>query len=84
MSDTTHVPTEPPRYSMLIEWSSEDQAYIVSFPEWEATGSYFVNTHGDTYEEAVANGHELLADMIARAIEKGKPLPQPHEFATSV
>ena len=25
---------EPWRYSMVIEWSDEDQAYIVSLPEW--------------------------------------------------
>jgi antitoxin HicB len=37
-------------YAMMFQWSNEDQAYVVSFPEWEATGLYFVHTHGDTYE----------------------------------
>jgi predicted RNase H-like HicB family nuclease len=25
--------SDQPRYSMVIQWSDEDQAYIVSFPE---------------------------------------------------
>src|SRR5260370_30195887 len=29
---------ERPRYSMAIQWSDEDEAYIVSLPEWEAHG----------------------------------------------
>lgn len=43
------------RYSMTIQWSDEDQIYIVSFPEW----GDLLHTHGDTYEEAVRNGQEL-------------------------
>ncbi len=71
------------RYAMVIEWSDEDQAYVVSFPEWAATGLYFVHTHGDTYEEAVKNGHEVLAQLVARAQEQGKPLPEPRRYAAA-
>ncbi|HLJ82533.1 MAG TPA: type II toxin-antitoxin system HicB family antitoxin [Ktedonobacterales bacterium] len=70
-------------YSMVIQWSDEDSTYVVSFPEWEATGDYYVHTHGDTYEEAVHNGQELLADLIARAREDSKTLPAPQVFATA-
>jgi antitoxin HicB len=35
-------------YSMIIEWSDEDQTFVVSFPEW---GTH-THTHGATYEEA--------------------------------
>lgn len=70
-------------YAMMIEWSDEDQAYVVSFPEWEATGLYFVHTHGDTYEEAVKNGQEMLAQLVARAREQGKHLPEPRRYAVS-
>ena len=27
--------SEQSRYSMLIQWSDEDQAYLVTLPEWE-------------------------------------------------
>jgi hypothetical protein len=33
-------------YTMLIEWSDEDDAYIVSFPEWEEQQGLIGHTHG--------------------------------------
>ena len=36
------------QYSMIIQWSDEDQVYIVHLPEF---GPY-AQTHGSTYEEA--------------------------------
>ena len=44
---------------MVIEWSDEDNAYIVSLPEW----GDLVHTHGETYAEAVAMGEELLQKL---------------------
>ena len=35
-------------YSMIIQWSNEDQAYIVTVPELPGC-----KTHGETYEKAV-------------------------------
>lgn len=52
------------RYSMLIEWSDEDQAYLVTFPEW-AERVNMPTTHGATYEEAAKRGQEVLADLVA-------------------
>jgi predicted RNase H-like HicB family nuclease len=69
--------TDTPRYSMLIEWSDEDDAYIVSLPEW----GDLVHTHGETYAQAVAMGEELLAGLIASRQQHGEPLPPPHVFA---
>ena len=67
------------RYSLVIEWSNEDQTYVVSFPEWgEQT-----HTHGDTYEEAVKHGQEVLADLIELWSRLGRPLPEPRVFATT-
>ncbi len=66
-----------PRYSMVIQWSDEDQAYIVSIPEFPGN-----LTHGDTYEEAVKQGEDLIESLILWAQQDGKPLPQPHVFAT--
>ncbi|MBF6589096.1 MAG: type II toxin-antitoxin system HicB family antitoxin [Ktedonobacterales bacterium] len=63
-------------YSMTIQWSDEDQTYIVRFPEW----GDLVHTHGDTYEDAVKNGHELLDGLIASCQAHGDPLPAPRTY----
>lgn len=66
----------PLRYSMTIQWSDEDQAYIVSLPEF---GPY-CKTHGDTYEEAVKNGREVLEMLVESALAEGEALPEPARF----
>ena len=45
-----------PRYTVIVQWSDEDNCYVVSLPEW---GPY-CKTHGDTYEEAAKNAQEAL------------------------
>ena len=60
------------RYSIIIQWSDEDQCYIVSLPEF---GKY-ARTHGDTYEEAVKNAQEVLELLI----EDNNNLPQPNVY----
>jgi antitoxin HicB len=62
---------------MVIEWSDDDQVYIVSLPEW-GPGA---RTHGATYDEAVRNAQDVLELLIAGAQEEGQPLPAPHLFA---
>jgi antitoxin HicB len=61
------------RYSMIIQWSEEDQAYIVTLPEFSNC-----RTHGGTYEEAVKNGEEVLDLLVATFSADGKPLPAPN------
>ena len=60
------------RYSILIQWSDEDECYIVSLPEF---GKY-ARTHGDTYEEAIKNAQEVLELLI----EDNNNLPQPNIY----
>jgi antitoxin HicB len=69
------------RYSMLVQWSEVDQAYLVTPPEWvdRVLGPV---THGDTYEEAIKNGHEALEALIASARKHQEPLPEPQVFAS--
>ncbi len=69
---------EHPQYSMLIQWSDEDQVYVVSLPEWSERVFSNPVTHGDTYEEAAANGREVLGMLIDIAHEAGRPLPERH------
>jgi predicted RNase H-like HicB family nuclease len=61
------------KYSILIQWSDEDQVYVASLPEW---GKY-ARTHGETYEEALENAKEILEDLVYGFQETGKLLPEP-------
>lgn len=61
------------KYSILIQWSENDRAYIASLPEW---GKY-ARTHGETYEDALENAKEVLEDLVYGYEQTGKPLPEP-------
>ncbi|MCH2244121.1 MAG: type II toxin-antitoxin system HicB family antitoxin [Crocosphaera sp.] len=61
------------KYTILIQWSEEDQKYIVSLPEF---GPY-AHTHGDTYEEALKNAQEVLELLIEDYQANNKELPKP-------
>jgi predicted RNase H-like HicB family nuclease len=74
--------SEQLRYSMVIEWSDEDQAYLVTLPEW-ADHVLTPVTHGDTYNEAVQRGQEVLAMLIGSARADGQPLPVPRSHDQS-
>ncbi len=65
---------------MLIQWSDEDQAFLVTLPEW-ADRTLGPVTHGETYEEAVRDGRDALDAPIASARKHGEPLPQPRTVA---
>jgi antitoxin HicB len=69
-------------YSMLIEWSEEDQAYLVTLPEW-AQQVIMPATHGDTYDEAARNGQEVLELLMVDAIKSCEVLPTPKVYTAS-
>lgn len=60
------------KYSMIIEWSDADAAFVVTLPEFPNN-----RTHGATYEEAARNGQEVLEMLIEVYQEDGKSLPEP-------
>jgi predicted RNase H-like HicB family nuclease len=62
------------KYQMLIQWSLEDNCFLVGFPDFP--GQRW-RTHGDTYEEAVTNGIEALESLIMAYEATNEPLPQP-------
>lgn len=64
-----------PRYSMLIQWSDEDDAFVVTLPEFPVS-----QTHGETYEEAVQRGHEVIELLIETYQAEGRPLPKPQTY----
>jgi predicted RNase H-like HicB family nuclease len=59
------------KYSILIQWSEEDQVYIALLPEW---GKY-ARTHGESYEEALENAKEVLEDLVYGYKKSEKALP---------
>lgn len=74
---------ELPRYSMLIRWSDDDQAYLVTLPEWSDHVIGDVVTHGETYAEAARDGEEALQALIEWAQQEGFPLPEPRVYANA-
>ena len=69
-------------YSLVIEWSDEDQAYVVLLPEWQGR-VYQPVTDGATYEEAARKGQAVLATLIEQATQHGESLPEPHAFVAA-
>ena len=51
------------RYTMVVQWSDEDQAYLVTFPEW-ADRINTPTTYGETYDEAVRKAQAVLAMLV--------------------
>ncbi|MDJ0658115.1 MAG: type II toxin-antitoxin system HicB family antitoxin [Crocosphaera sp.] len=67
-------------YTIIIQWSNEDQCYVVTLPEW----GEFCHTHGDTYEEALKNAQEVLELLVESALEDNEILPKPQLFHQSL
>jgi predicted RNase H-like HicB family nuclease len=63
-------------YSMVIEWSAEDRAYIVTVPELPGC-----RTHGPTYEDAVRQGQDAIDSWISARKASGRPIPAPRVLA---
>jgi predicted RNase H-like HicB family nuclease len=64
-------------YSLVIEWSDADDAYIVTVPELPGCC-----THGATYEEAVRQGQDAIDSWIDAQRASGRPIPAPRVFAS--
>jgi predicted RNase H-like HicB family nuclease len=64
---------------MLIQWSDEDQVFVVTLPEFGAN-----KTHGDTYEDAAKNGQQALELLIETYHADGWVLPTPFLFGSPV
>ena len=62
------------KYQMVIQWSEEDDCFLVGFPDFP--GQQW-RTHGETYEAAVANGIEALESLMMAYEVAGDLLPEP-------
>lgn len=67
------------KYTIVIQWSDEDNCFVVFLPEFSQNVIQPV-THGETYEEALKNGQEVLELIMEEYQEDGKTLPQPKTF----
>ena len=67
------------KYRVLIQWSDEDNCYLVSLPDLSQKQVWV--THGDTYEEALKHGLEVMEELILVAEAEEKPLPKIPELA---
>lgn len=62
------------KYGMIIQWSDEDDCFLVALPDFP--GQQW-RTHGDTYEEALANGKYALESLIISYKADDEALPEP-------
>lgn len=67
------------QYSMIIQWSDEDQLFLVTIPEFSAR-VIMPCTHGKTRQEAIINGEEVI-DMYLEAWQaEGEVIPTPSKL----
>ena len=59
------------QYRTVVEWSSEDNAFVARVPALNAMG------HGDTAEEAVREASIGADGILAVMHDEGRPLPPP-------
>ena len=69
------------KYRMVIQWSDEDNCFLVGFPDFP--GQQW-RTHGDTYEEAVARGTEALESLVIAYAASGESLPEANTICAAV
>ncbi len=67
---TTAEMNEAQQYALVIEWSPEDDAFVVSIPD-----SPGIHTQGATRAEAAMAGDEVLALWLSSRRRAGRPIP---------
>lgn len=63
------------KFQMLIQWSDEDDCYVVFLPDFPEINQPC--TDGETYAEAAQQGQELIESLCCWYEQEGKELPQP-------
>jgi excisionase family DNA binding protein len=59
-------------FQMIMNWSEEDQAYLVEVPELPGC-----KADGATRQEAIANAEIVIQEWLEMAQSLGRPVPQP-------
>ena len=64
------------KYQITIAWSQEDECYLTYLPDFaHEIMQPVTHTHGDTYQEALKHGLEVMEELILHLQTEGKPLP---------
>ncbi len=63
-------------YSMIIEWSNEDELFLVTIPEF-ADLVVMPCTYGKTREEAIHKGEEVIEMYVEAWQAEGVLIPEP-------
>jgi predicted RNase H-like HicB family nuclease len=64
------------RYSMIVQWSDEDQLFLVTIPEFSEL-VIMPCTHGKTREEAIHNGEDVIEMYLEAWQLEGQVIPAP-------
>jgi predicted RNase H-like HicB family nuclease len=64
------------RYSMIVQWSDEDQLFLVTIPEFSEL-VIMPCTHGKTREEAIHNGEDVIEMYLEAWHLEGTVIPAP-------
>jgi antitoxin HicB len=62
------------KYQITIAWSQEDECYLAYLPDFADEVMQPVS-HGDTYQQALQHGLEVMEELILHLQAEGKPLP---------
>jgi excisionase family DNA binding protein len=68
----------PKNFQMIVNWSEEDQAYLVEVPELPGCMA-----DGATRQEAIANAEIVIREWIETAQSLGRPIPEPQSVLLS-
>ena len=64
------------RYSMIVQWSDEDQLFLATIPEF-TDRVVMPCTHGKTREEAIRNGEEVIEMYLEASQAESVSIPEP-------
>ena len=64
------------RYTMVVQWSDEDQLFLVAIPEF-TDRVVMPCAHGKTRNEATHNGEEVIEMYLEAWQAEGEPIPEP-------
>lgn len=62
------------KYSRIIQWSEDDNAFIVEIPELPGAMA-----DGKTPDEALANSEVVISEWLETAAALGRDIPKPQE-----
>ena len=65
------------QYSMIVQWSDEDQLFLVTIPEFSEL-VVMPCTHGITREEAINNGEEVIEMYLEAWEAEDVSIPKPN------